>query len=73
MKNKRKPTRQVRRAAARRIAERSAQKERAHAGNQQRKETQQPDKPKRKIDWKFCVDTALKIALLLLNILNSCG
>ena len=73
MKNKRKPTRQVRRATARRIAKKSAEKERGHKGNQKRKETQQPDKPKRKIDWKFVIDTALKTALVLLNIFNSCG
>ena len=74
MKNKRTPTsRQVRRAAARRRAKQLEKKERAQKGNQKRKEAQQPDKPKRKIDWKFVIDTALKIALILVNILGSCG
>ena len=74
MNNKRKyPSRQVRRAAARIKAKQSAQKERAQRGNQKREETQEPDKSKRKIDWKFAVDTALKLVLILVNIFNSCG
>ena len=73
MAKKRTPSRQVRRAAARRKAKQSAQNEQAQRGNQKREETQEPDKSKRKIDWKFAVDTALKLMLILLNIFNSCG
>lgn len=53
MKNKRKyPSRQVRRNAERRRAKRLAEKEQAQKGNQDRSDTQESDKPKRKIDWK---------------------
>ena len=52
MKNTRKPSRQVRRAAERRIAKRLAKKELEQNGNQKRKKTHEPDEPKRKFDWK---------------------
>ena len=73
MPKNRTPSRQVRRAAARRRAKQLAEKERAQKGNQKRKETQQSDKPKRKIDWKFVTNTVLTLVLILVNLLNSCG
>ena len=73
MKNKYKyPSRQVRRSAERRKAKRLTQKKQAQKGNQKQNETEQSDKPKRKIDWKFVIDTVLKLALLIWKILNSC-
>ena len=73
MSKKRTPSRQVRRAAARRRAKRLPQKKQEQKGNQRQKETQQPDKSKRRLDWKFVIDTVLKLVLILLNILSSCG
>ena len=53
MSNKRKyPSRQVRRAAERRIAKGLVQKEQAQNANQDRSDTQESDRPKRRIDWK---------------------
>ena len=74
MSNKRKyPSRQVRRAAERRKAKHLDQKEQAQKGNQDRSDTQESDKPERKIDWKFVTSTVLTLVLILVNLLNSCG
>ena len=63
MKNKRKyPSRQVRRAIARRKAKHLDPKEPEQNGNQDDSDTQDSDKPKRKWGWKSIKDV---ISLLL--------
>ena len=62
MNNKRKyPSRQVRRAAERRRTKGLAKKKREKRGNQQRKETQESDKSKRKDNWRFGIDMGVRL------------
>ena len=62
MRNKRKyRSRQVRRAAERRISKGIAKTKYVQKGNQKRKETQEPDEPKRKGNWRFGIDMVVRL------------
>ena len=73
MTKRSKPSRQVRRAQERRIAKQLAKKERENQGKQKAEETQIPDEPSRKIDWKYIIDKVLQGLLILSNFFKACG